>query len=73
VPLWLHVDDPFRQVVAVAVLVAVAYAASRRVLPRIARRLVTEVLPGRVPPALLARLPERYVDGARRDDTETNV
>jgi hypothetical protein len=73
VPLWLHVDDPFRQVVAAAMLVAVAYAASRRVLPRIARRLVTEVLPGRVPPALLARLPERYVDGARRDDTETNV
>jgi hypothetical protein len=73
VPLWLHVDSPFRRVVAAAMLVAVAYAASRRVLPRLAALLVTEVFPGRVPPTLLARLPDRYVDGARRDDAKTNM
>lgn len=67
VPLWFGVDAPFRGVVAVSMGVAVAYAASRRVLPRIARTLVTEVLPGRVPPAVLAQVPERYADGADGD------
>lgn len=64
VPLWFGVDPPFRSVVAASMVVAVLYAASRRTLPRIVRRLVTEVLPGRVPPAVLARVPERYVEGA---------
>jgi len=68
VPLWLHVDGPFRRVVAAALVVAVVYAVTRRALPRVARTLVTEVLPGRVPPSLLTRLPDRYVDDGAIDD-----
>ncbi|WP_435118428.1 metal-dependent hydrolase [Halolamina sp. C58] len=62
IPVGLHVAPPFDRLVVASLAVAVAYAATRRVLPRLARVLVTEVLPGRVPPALLARLPARYVE-----------
>ncbi|KPN32145.1 hypothetical protein SY89_02905 [Halolamina pelagica] len=47
--------------------VGAVYVVSRRVLPQIASRLVTEVLPGRVSPSLLARVPERYLEDADRD------
>ena len=59
-PLVTLAGAPFSQIAVGAVGVAVAYAASRRTLPRIAERLATEVLPGRVPSPLLARVPERY-------------
>ncbi|QKY20017.1 metal-dependent hydrolase [Halolamina sp. CBA1230] len=72
-PLWLHVAPPFRRVVAASIVVAVTYAATRRALPRVARALVTEVLPGRVPASLLARLPERYVEDAGRDGSRGGV
>jgi len=68
VPLWLHVGSPFRPVVLAALGIGAVYAASRRVLPRIAHLLATEVLPGRVSPSLLARVPERYLDGVEADD-----
>ena len=67
VPLWLHVGSPFRPVVIAALGVGAVYVVSRRVLPQIASRLVTEVLPGRVSPSLLARVPERYLEDADRD------
>lgn len=60
VPVLALADPPFRPVVLAAVGVGVVYAASRRTLPEIARRLATEILPGRVPAAVLARVPERY-------------
>ncbi len=68
IPLRLHVAPPFERVVVASLVVAVAYAATRRVLPRVARVLATELLPGRVPPSLLARVPERYVEDADSDD-----
>ncbi|MFW5935230.1 MAG: metal-dependent hydrolase [Halolamina sp.] len=69
VPLWLHVGSPFRPVVLAALGVGTVYAASRRVLPRVAHLLATEVLPGRVSPSLLARVPDRYRDGAEFDES----
>ncbi len=68
VPLWLHVGAAFRPVVLAALGIGAVYAASRRVLPRVAHLLATQVLPGRVSPSLLARVPDRYRDGAAVDD-----
>ena len=68
VPLWRHVGPPFERVVIASIVVAIAYAATRRVLPRVARTLVTELLPGRVPPSLLARLPDRYLEATPETD-----
>ncbi|MBP1988126.1 metal-dependent hydrolase [Halolamina salifodinae] len=71
-PLWVLVDPPFRPVVVAALGIAVVYTASRRTLPRIAQTLAMSVLPGRVPPSLLAKLPDRYSaeDAGRDDGTE---
>lgn len=73
-PLLVLVDAPFRSVVLASLGVAAVYTASRRTLPRIAQTLATTVLPGRVPPSLLARIPGRYrAPDAGRDDAETGA
>lgn len=55
--LWGTVDGPLRTVVAAALVVAVVYAAVRRVLPTVAERLV-----GVLPTRLVGYLPARYLD-----------
>ncbi|WP_277556144.1 metal-dependent hydrolase [Halobaculum limi] len=55
--LWGPVDGPLRTVVAAALVVAVVYAALRRVLPTVAERLV-----GVLPAHLVGYLPARYLE-----------
>jgi hypothetical protein len=64
-PLWLTVSSPYRPVIALAVAAAAGYAATRRLLPRVANRLFSTVLPRYVPASLLAVAPDRYLADAK--------
>lgn len=71
--LWPFVDAPFRSVAIAGVIVAGVYAATRRILPRIASLLFGGILPRYVPASVLTRVPERYLadstDGASGQPT----
>jgi hypothetical protein len=56
VPLWLVVDGYLASVVLGAVVVAAVYAASRRVLPTVAQRLVVVL-----PEPVVTYVPARYL------------
>lgn len=58
VPLLIALDRPYTWGIGGALAVAVVYAAVRRVLP-----VVAVILVSRLPTAVCARLPARYVDG----------
>ncbi len=60
-PLWLTVSEPYRPVVLLAVVIAAGYAATRRLLPRLASLLFSTVLPRYLPASLLAVAPDRYL------------
>ncbi|MFB6095870.1 MAG: metal-dependent hydrolase [Haloferacaceae archaeon] len=59
--LWTSVDGTLRLAVGGALAVAVVYAATRRVLPRLAELLVGRVLAVYAPASLVAAIPERYL------------
>lgn len=59
--LWPFVDGPFRSAVIVGIVAAVAYASTRRTLPRVAQLLFGDLLPRYAPVSLLQYVPERYV------------
>jgi hypothetical protein len=60
VPLLLTLDGTLRGVVVASLLVGIAYATVRRILPEIADVLIGEILAPVLPGNLLALLPDRY-------------
>lgn len=60
VPLLLTLDGALRGVVVASLLVGIAYATVRRILPEIADVLIGEILAPVLPGSLLALLPDRY-------------
>lgn len=60
VPLGVALDGGLRVLVGVCLVVAVAYAAVRRLLPTVAALLVGEILGPRLPAWAVARVPARY-------------
>ena len=67
-PLLAVTGDALSLLVAATVAVAAVYAAVRRLLPAVATALVS-ILAERLPPGLLARVPDRYREDARGPDT----
>lgn len=61
-PLLIVLDNLFRWLVLSALLVAIVYAAVRRVLPTIAERLVDSCLLPHFPTQILAHVPARYLN-----------
>jgi hypothetical protein len=61
-PLLLILDTLFRWLVLSTLLVAVVYAAVRRVLPTVAERLVDDFLLPHLPTQMLTHVPARYLD-----------
>ena len=60
-PLLPALEDPFRGIVLAALGVGAVYAALRRTLPSIARRVVDGALARAVPARVLGRIPARYL------------
>lgn len=69
-PLWLMVGDPYRPVVGLAVVVAAGYAATRRLLPRLASLLFGRLLPRYLPETVVAVAPDRYLGDSDSGQSE---